>query len=210
MVVSLADGGAPSERPLGARMQSRLGTFSRVFSGGLIERTGLRSAGSRRQVNPTGTGRSVVYLGPSVHPIDPVEHREPIRASGRIGVIDHKRQSPRAYDRVVPWRRVGAVGPQDRSEGCTYSIPPVTSPLSLPRLAHRTKEGNASIARVPGGSDAAQAARSGGPGRGRQGSRDSRAPTSTERLAATGQTAPLSTFRSGVARLSGTNIRLAR
>src|SRR5918996_3235441 len=89
--------------------------------------------------------------------------------------------------------------PVTSAEGCIYSIPPGERPLSLPRLAHRTKEGNASIARVPGGSDAAQAARPGGPGRGRQGSRDSRAPTSTERPSATGQTAPLSTFRSGVA-----------
>ncbi len=38
----------------------------------------------------------------------------------------------------------------------------------------------------------------GRPGRGRKGSRDSRAPTSTECPWATGQTAPLSTFRSGI------------
>src|ERR687892_1441192 len=96
--------------------------------------------------------------------------------------------------------------PVSGGEGCTYSIPPGERAFSLPRLANRTKESNASIARVPGGSGAAQAARPGGPGRGRQGSRDSRAPTSTECPSATGQTAPLSTFRSGVSRRHGSTI----
>jgi hypothetical protein len=42
-------------------------------------------------------------------------------------------------------------------EGCTNSIPPVVRPSSC-SLANRTREANASIAQVPGDSNAAQAA----------------------------------------------------
>jgi hypothetical protein len=103
---------------------------------------------------------------------------------------------------VVPSLDMGASRSQEgnRGEGCTYSIP-LQAGLLVFLDTDRMKEGNASIARFPGSSNSARSARS------RRapppGSRDHRAPTSSECASATGQTAPLSTLRSSISRRRG-------
>jgi hypothetical protein len=78
---------------------------------------------------------------------------------------------------------------------------------SLPRPAGWPREDDASIAGIPAGSGAAQAAGSTGVGRGRQGSRDRRAPARADCAAAPGEAASLPACRPGI--LAAASRRLA-